>query len=52
MDNHCCDCNCNRKNAMKKIGKWVRNLVQTATERQVGIAVVVLVIVLIGLGAA
>ena len=37
---------------MKKIGKWVRNLVQTGTERQVGIAVVVLVIVLIGLGAA
>lgn len=37
---------------MKKIGKWVRNVVQTATEKQVGIAVVVLVIVLIGLGAA
>jgi hypothetical protein len=52
LDNHCCDCNCNRKNAMKKIGKWVRNLVQTATEKQVGVAVVVLVIVLIGLGAA
>jgi hypothetical protein len=37
---------------MKKIGKFVRGLVQDATEKQVGIATVVLVIILIGLGAS
>tara|TARA_S200002703_G_scaffold78460_1_gene67556 strand:+ start:206 stop:319 length:114 start_codon:yes stop_codon:yes gene_type:complete len=37
---------------MKKIGKFVRNLVQTGTEKQVGIATVVLIIILIGLGAS
>lgn len=37
---------------MKKIGKFVRNLVQDATERQVGIATVVLIFVLVALGAS
>ena len=37
---------------MKKIGKFVRGVVQDATEKQVGIATVVPGIILIGVGAS